>query len=446
MEWQRTQENFLVLREAADQNDLPSIQAVGQAEKPAKAALSKDANALVRFNDTTLAVIDTATSAAAGSESDKRALVLQNTADWLEQLINEWMVPPSRSTEGHQSAERPSSRGAVHNNSTASPVNETVKDGPGIRGQRSTSERLDKVKADSEVLLELLEERRQRNLAEDETELLRRTARRVQDPIPPFPGPNISRTYQSPDPESGMPQASAARAIPDQTPERLNNVTEGGGGRIASQFESKTQSGVFNFGGGFNFVDPNDIFAAFARSGAGGTGEGEGGSGSSFRGLSGLNGRGTPERRSNAKPEPDSYHGSNSKYARKRDSGYAGNSGRQSKPHMQSSKPVPHERKRYQYADDADEEEDEDYSDDDYYHGPSVIRRRSIPKTSGPDWVEAAGMSSDSGDSMTARTDGVPGRRSNYHIHMRNLPLSAERLQNWVDRTYKGSQDEGGGK
>jgi hypothetical protein len=95
VEWQRAQENLTILKEAAERSDLLSIQSGRESKQSEKSLGSKDAGVLIRGNETTLAVIEATTAAAGGSESNKRALVLNNTTNWLEQLIHEWTVPPS---------------------------------------------------------------------------------------------------------------------------------------------------------------------------------------------------------------------------------------------------------------------------------------------------------------------------------------------------------------
>jgi len=54
--------------------------------------MSEETRSLIKVQGNTLAVIEAATVGVAKSESEKRALVLQNTRNWLEQLLDEWTV------------------------------------------------------------------------------------------------------------------------------------------------------------------------------------------------------------------------------------------------------------------------------------------------------------------------------------------------------------------
>jgi len=80
------------LREASEHEDRLQIQA-GSAPTDAKKPLeSEEERSLVRIPGNTLAIIEAATIAVTGSEVEKRALVLQNTANWVEQLLDEWTL------------------------------------------------------------------------------------------------------------------------------------------------------------------------------------------------------------------------------------------------------------------------------------------------------------------------------------------------------------------
>src|ERR1700722_4880122 len=87
VEWQRANEKLPSLREASEREDQLQIQA-GSAPPEAKEPLpSEEAVSLVKVQGNTLAVIEAATVDIDRSESEKRALVLQRTASWLEQLL-----------------------------------------------------------------------------------------------------------------------------------------------------------------------------------------------------------------------------------------------------------------------------------------------------------------------------------------------------------------------
>lgn len=57
----------------------------------------KSSSALIKSQDTTLAVIEAAAAKLGDSNSDRMTLVLQKTSEWLEQLIEEW----TGTTPGH---------------------------------------------------------------------------------------------------------------------------------------------------------------------------------------------------------------------------------------------------------------------------------------------------------------------------------------------------------
>jgi hypothetical protein len=80
------------LQEAAEKDDIRSIQARPGSTVPHESPKLRSSSALVRNQETTLAVIEAAAASASGSKSEKRALVLRNTDDWLNQLLSEWTV------------------------------------------------------------------------------------------------------------------------------------------------------------------------------------------------------------------------------------------------------------------------------------------------------------------------------------------------------------------
>jgi hypothetical protein len=117
VEWQRANEKLPSLREASEREDQLQIQA-GSAPPEAKEPLpSEEAGSLVKVQGNTLAVIEAATVDIDRSESEKRALVLQRTASWLEQLLGEWTVLAQEQEIGQPSDERSSNENAFKRSS-----------------------------------------------------------------------------------------------------------------------------------------------------------------------------------------------------------------------------------------------------------------------------------------------------------------------------------------
>ena len=78
---------------------------------------SEETRSLIKVQGNTLAVIEAATVDVARSESEKRALVLQNTTNWLEQLLDEWTVLAQEQEMGQSSDEQGSHRKASKHSS-----------------------------------------------------------------------------------------------------------------------------------------------------------------------------------------------------------------------------------------------------------------------------------------------------------------------------------------
>ena len=74
--------------------------------------MSEETRSLIKVQGNTLAVIEAATVGVAKSESEKRALVLQNTRNWLEQLLDEWTVLAQEQEIAQPSDEKGSRRKA----------------------------------------------------------------------------------------------------------------------------------------------------------------------------------------------------------------------------------------------------------------------------------------------------------------------------------------------
>jgi hypothetical protein len=117
VEWQRANEKLPSLQEASEREDQLQIQA-GSAPPEAKEPLpSEETRSLVKVQGNTLAVIEAATVDMGRSESEKRALVLQRTAGWLEQLLDEWTVLAQEQETGRPSDERSSNEKAFKRSS-----------------------------------------------------------------------------------------------------------------------------------------------------------------------------------------------------------------------------------------------------------------------------------------------------------------------------------------
>ena len=117
VEWQRANEKLPSLREASEREDQLQIQA-GSAPPEAKEPLpSEEARSLIKVQGNTLAVIEAATVDIGRSGSEKRALVLQRTASWLEQLLGEWTVLAQEQETGPPSGEGSSNEKAFESSS-----------------------------------------------------------------------------------------------------------------------------------------------------------------------------------------------------------------------------------------------------------------------------------------------------------------------------------------
>jgi hypothetical protein len=80
-EWQRTQERLPALQEAAEKDDMRSIQAgPGPGDTQGSSTL-KNPGTLIKSQEITLSVIEAATANLIDSSSGERALVLQKTSE-----------------------------------------------------------------------------------------------------------------------------------------------------------------------------------------------------------------------------------------------------------------------------------------------------------------------------------------------------------------------------
>ncbi len=168
-------------------------------------APSKYNSALIKNSETTLAAIESATASATGADS--RAVVLGNTANWLEQLIEEWTVvlqePVEKPQERKGSGPTNSKRGSANSFVESQDLDkkERVQDGTSPDGHKARDQTSVEI-LEARIRLqemELQEERRQRKLAEQEKEFLL-----GQNPVP---GPSRS--------DSRMPEA----LYPDEIPQ-----------------------------------------------------------------------------------------------------------------------------------------------------------------------------------------------------------------------------------
>jgi hypothetical protein len=99
VEWQRAQEILPVLQEAAEKDDIRLIETRPGSPVPHESPMLRSSSALMKNQETTLAVIEAAAAGAFGSKSEKRALILRNTDNWLNQLLSEWTVLSSEDPE-----------------------------------------------------------------------------------------------------------------------------------------------------------------------------------------------------------------------------------------------------------------------------------------------------------------------------------------------------------
>lgn len=99
VEWQRAQEMLPALQEAAEKDDIRSIEVQPGSTVPHESPKLRSSSALTKNQETILAVIEAAAASMPGSESEKRALVLRNTDTWLNQLLSEWTVLSGKAPE-----------------------------------------------------------------------------------------------------------------------------------------------------------------------------------------------------------------------------------------------------------------------------------------------------------------------------------------------------------
>ena len=84
------------MQEAAEKDDQQSLPSDPTSSKSEAGPSSRTSAALIKVQDNTLAVIQAATASANASTSERRALVLHNTANWVDDLLHEWTVPPEQ--------------------------------------------------------------------------------------------------------------------------------------------------------------------------------------------------------------------------------------------------------------------------------------------------------------------------------------------------------------
>ena len=88
-----------VLQEAAEKDDTRLIQTRPGSPIPHESPKLGSSSALMKNQGTTLAVIEAVAADAFGSKSEKRALILRNTDNWLNQLLSEWTVLSGEDSE-----------------------------------------------------------------------------------------------------------------------------------------------------------------------------------------------------------------------------------------------------------------------------------------------------------------------------------------------------------
>jgi hypothetical protein len=97
------QEQLPLLREAAEREEMLSIKPTTSPYTSSK-IVGNPAGPMVKVQEATLALIDASAAAVEGSGIEKRALVLQKTARWLQQLLETWTVLPEDTADLSDSA------------------------------------------------------------------------------------------------------------------------------------------------------------------------------------------------------------------------------------------------------------------------------------------------------------------------------------------------------
>lgn len=97
------QEQLPLLLEAAEREEMLSIKPATSPYTSSK-VVGNLAGPMVKVQEATLALIDASAAAMKGSDIEKRALVLQKTARWLQQLLETWTVLPEDTADLPDSA------------------------------------------------------------------------------------------------------------------------------------------------------------------------------------------------------------------------------------------------------------------------------------------------------------------------------------------------------
>jgi hypothetical protein len=97
------QEQLPLLREAAEREEMLSIEPATSPYTSSK-AFGNSAGPMVKVREATLALIDASAAAVKGSGTEKRAIVLQKTARWLQHLLETWTVLPEDTADLSDSA------------------------------------------------------------------------------------------------------------------------------------------------------------------------------------------------------------------------------------------------------------------------------------------------------------------------------------------------------
>ena len=97
------QEQLPFLLEAAEREEMLSIKPATSPYTSSK-VVGNPAGPMAKVQEATLALIDASAAAMKGSETEKRTLVLQKTARWLQQLLETWTVLPEDAVDLSDSA------------------------------------------------------------------------------------------------------------------------------------------------------------------------------------------------------------------------------------------------------------------------------------------------------------------------------------------------------
>jgi hypothetical protein len=144
------------LQEAAEKDDIRSIQARPGSPVPHESPKWRNSSALMKNQETTLAVIEAAAASASGSKSEKRALLLRNTDNWLNQLLSEWTVLSGEAPEINRDVNQDTPEELSHEDQLPAPNVEAS--GHGGKNHHPTKAKSDRHVGDLDVRIKRAEE------------------------------------------------------------------------------------------------------------------------------------------------------------------------------------------------------------------------------------------------------------------------------------------------